>query len=416
MVKNSGHSAIELLLQYFETLGWKFAIEPTGDVQPVDPGSAYIWVIPIDNEHYVEFAYHVRIFPISENRQARLEYSKARTRYALGFPYDNMTILIAGEKHGYGVLILTEERQEAKLMWALHQYAQSILKDILGSHTDGQPYNPLRPHRIGFRYDPATQRILGGCTKQEAERAAKVMLALTNAWRQEYGNEAAPVETHGAIASPLALPVYDVIDEKTYLIPVSEAFQLPELQDTPENMRDLAIHMTRTPTACRLAEVSPQQYRELKDALQISVNSFSRNLFGIVRVAHKCLHGTFTDDTGSSLFASNVGVDGYVHDYETFHSGVVFPGDSVPGSAEEEDLRLAFEVLLEFCMLDQPEAWQGLFLRGTKIAYAQYTRRRTHGELVKGVARQDLELRAAIGVQVSPFANLAELLVQERNW
>lgn len=81
----------------------------------------------------------------------------------------------------------------------------------------------------------------------------------------------------------------------------------------------------------------------------IDTKRFSQNMFGTLRVAHRVLFGSFTNEAGSGLSPSNVTLDGEIKDLETFHSKRY--GDSpVTDNYYIEDLRLALEALKELCL------------------------------------------------------------------
>src|SRR3954462_10844747 len=92
-----------------------------------------------------------------------------------------------------------------------------------------------------------------------------------------------------------------------------------------------------------LSDSWPQQIKDKVDVIQ-----FVDNFFRTLKIGHKRLSATFTNDAGSALTPHNVTLDGEIKDLETYPSPSL--GDRV--SSEEayvEDIRIAIETLTFVC-------------------------------------------------------------------
>jgi hypothetical protein len=133
----------------------------------------------------------------------------------------------------------------------------------------------------------------------------------------------------------------------------------------------VAVDYTDRFTVHRLSKL--EYLRQEQYADMVDVAEFSSNVFKTVRIAHKRLSASFTNEAGSGLSIHNVTLDGEIKDLETFRSPVL--GDP-PASRNEmlEDLRIGIESLEYFCkkLATDHQSAESLLATCLNVAYAAY--------------------------------------------
>lgn len=280
-------------------------------------------------------------------------------------------VLDAHRQDDLGLLICVSEKQSNTFV--------KLLRTLRASFQGGEVEVPEFFHwQPGICYDQATNKVIGAATLDSCLRCFHAGQAFHEAWPRVFDT---PCPT------PLPIGLVDYKDRVPFWRPdgtqewieADRAFTHPDLRNAPKEWRRLGgLVLGLAENDVRLAEWIPDGLT--REAPHAALDTFCRNVFGMIHVAHRFLNGSFTCAFGSALTVSNVGPRGDLYDLETFTSalplqkdGRMIFGDIVREEDQIEDLVVGLELIALYCSRVGLDATAtGVY----RLAYETYTAKR----------------------------------------
>jgi hypothetical protein len=152
--------------------------------------------------------------------------------------------------------------------------------------------------------------------------------------------------------------------------PISKPLLLSQPDGAPDGI--LVTEHRDRPTYWRLSRFEDLQ--ELYQTETVNPSSFAENLFRTIRVAHRLISGSFSNEAGSALSPSNITLDGEPKDFETFHSPR-YGDPPVSRIYFLEDLLRGIEALSDLCkkISNDDNVVYGEYRKSIERAYEVYT-------------------------------------------
>lgn len=229
----------KIVIDFLRRFGFEFENPEKIESNPIISTHLCVLGLPVGDKELIEFCFTAKAYNIYINIQDRIIFNKYSKEYENEDSTGDLEILTVGVFGNYGIVVFSPKGEKEKLFKAATERSKYLYKNLFGKHQEGCKYDPNRPHQLGFRYDPYSNRIIGGVTEKEANRTTKVSAELYKAWEKEFPNQEFPCERIVGYRELKVVPLYDYLDEYQYLIPIEEAFELPDLKETPKDSRKL---------------------------------------------------------------------------------------------------------------------------------------------------------------------------------